>query len=126
MLAIYRFNDVDLILPQLIALSSSENSSGLTMTLADIEIETRSQINARRNYLAGLWAARELGISEEERSDYVRSVMMSDYEEPGIADVVRKLVDDFAERGLKMDRAGIEHRLRDFDRSVRAELLCTD
>jgi hypothetical protein len=113
-------------LPQLIAYISPCNDTGLIMTLAEIEVETRSQINARRNYLAGLWAARELGIGAEERSDYVRSVMMSDYEEPGIGDVVRKLAGDFRSKGLKIDPAGIEQRLREFERSVRAELLCTD
>ena len=66
------------------------------------------RITARRNRLLGLWAAERFGMSGEAVAEYAKEVVHSDFEEPGDADVVRKVLDDFAARGIEMD----EPRLR--------------
>ncbi|MDQ0394024.1 DUF1476 domain-containing protein [Labrys monachus] len=57
--------------------------------------ELRFKATARRNKLLGLWAAEKLGLAGEEASSYAKSVVMSDFEEIGDNDVVRKVLGDF-------------------------------
>lgn len=66
------------------------------------------KINARRNKLLGLWAAKELGLPAAEIEAYAKSVVMADFEKPGDDDVLQKVVADFKERGLEIT----EHRVR--------------
>ena len=96
------------------------------MTVDEIETITRCQVNARRNFLASLWASKMLGVPSNEIADYIQSVMDSDYEEPGIADVIRKLKSDFKRHGKSICENELAVRLQIIERSVRAELLATD
>lgn len=66
------------------------------------------RITARRNRLLGLWAAERFGMSGDPAAEYAKEVVHADFEEPGDADVVRKVLADFAARGIAMD----EPRLR--------------
>ena len=61
--------------------------------------EQQFKLIARRNHRLGLWAAELLGIDGEEAEEYARSVIKSDFEEPGDDDVLRKVVGDLAENG---------------------------
>ena len=56
----------------------------------DADMQFRAE--ARRNKLAGLWAAGLLGKSGDEAQAYAMEVVNADFEEAGIEDVVRKLV----------------------------------
>ena len=96
------------------------------MTVDEIENATRYQVNARRNFLASLWASKLLDVPTNELSDYVQSVMDSDYVEPGTADVVRKIKADFEKHGKSICEKELAARLQTIERSVRAELLATD
>jgi hypothetical protein len=58
----------------------------------DAEMQFRA--TARRNKLAGLWAAGLLGKSGQEAADYAITVVQADFEEAGDEDVVRKLAAD--------------------------------
>jgi hypothetical protein len=60
----------------------------------DSEMQFRAE--ARRNKLAGLWAAGLLGKSDEEAAAYAMEVVSADFEEAGDEDVVRKIVADLA------------------------------
>ena len=71
--------------------------------------EALFRITSRRNRLLGIWAAGEFGMAEDQTSEYAKEVVISDFEEPGDADVVRKVLSDFAERGLDMT----EQKIRD-------------
>src|SRR5438552_12879296 len=55
---------------------------------------------ARRNKLLGLWAAEKLGITGPAAEAYAKDVVMADFEEPGDADVFRKLRKDFDAKGI--------------------------
>jgi hypothetical protein len=66
------------------------------------------KVNARRNKLLGLWAAKELGIPDAEAEAYAKTVVMADFEKPGEEDVVEKIVADFKQKGVEMS----EHRVR--------------
>lgn len=59
------------------------------------DAELKFKAIARRNRLLGEWAAREMKLPEERIEEYAREVVLADFDEPGDADVVRKLVRDF-------------------------------
>src|SRR5271155_3694480 len=62
--------------------------------------ELRFKATARRNKLLGLWAAEKLGMSGAEAETYAKSVVMSDFEEPGDHDVLRKIRRDFEAKSV--------------------------
>jgi hypothetical protein len=70
--------------------------------------ELEFKINARRNKLLGLWAAKELGIPDGEAEAYAKTVVLADFEKPGDDDVVEKIIGDFKQKGLEIS----EHRVR--------------
>ena len=70
--------------------------------------ETDFKVNARRNKLLGLWAADKLGLSEEEAQTYAQEVVKADFEEVGHEDVIRKVMKDFADKGVDIS----EHLVR--------------
>lgn len=68
---------------------------------------------ARRNKLLGLWVAEKLGLSGDEATEYAKSVVRSDFEEPGDEDVYRKIKGDFDEAGTGVPEADIRKVMRD-------------
>ena len=65
----------------------------------------------RRNKLLGLWAADLLGLSGTDAEVYAKSVVVSDLEEPGDDDVIRKVMGDFDAKGVSKTRADIAAQL---------------
>ena len=55
------------------------------------DAEARFRVEARRDKIVGAWAAGKLGLSGEKATEYARSVVRADLEEPGDDDVFRKL-----------------------------------
>ncbi len=53
---------------------------------------------ARRNKLVGLWAAELLGKSGADAEAYAKEVVVSDFEEAGHEDVVRKVAGDLGDK----------------------------
>ena len=92
----------------------------------DFKDTTRDQINARRNYLVGLWAGARLGLKADDLTGYITEVMEADFEEPGPQDVIRKIKRDFDHNGVAACEMEITERFKRIDREVRAELLSTD
>jgi hypothetical protein len=62
--------------------------------------ELKFKATARRNKLLGLWAAEKLGLSGPEADSYALLVVMTDFEEPGEHDVMRKIRKDFDAKGV--------------------------
>ena len=62
------------------------------------DAEARFKIEARRDKLLGAWAAEVLGLEGDAASDYARSVVRADLEEPGPEDVFRKLRSDLPKK----------------------------
>ncbi len=73
--------------------------------------ETLFRITSRRNRLLGLWAAQQFGMPDNQALDYAKEVVLSDFEEPGDDDVVRKVLADFAERGIDMNEQGLRKEM---------------
>ena len=66
------------------------------------------KVEVRRNKLLGLWVAELLGLSGADADAYAKEVISADFEEPGDADVIRKIQADVAPKNLELS----EHRLR--------------
>lgn len=75
----------------------------------DQELKFRSI--ARRNKLAGQWAAAKLGLSGAETDEYVKSVIKADFEKPGDDDIVAKLAGDFSAKGIAVPDSEIRAKL---------------
>lgn len=73
--------------------------------------EMNFRIAARRNRLIGEWAARKMGLSQEETSAYAKDVVRADFESAGDGDVVRKLLGDLTSAGVDVDEAEIREAL---------------
>jgi hypothetical protein len=70
--------------------------------------ELRFKATARRNKALGLWAAEKLGKSGAEADAYAKEVVVSDIEEAGDHDVLRKVKKDFEAAGIDQS----EHQIR--------------
>jgi hypothetical protein len=73
--------------------------------------EMQFRIIARRNRLVGEWAARKMGLSEEETASYAKDVVRSDFESAGDEDVFRKVLGDLTSAGVESDEAQIREAL---------------
>jgi hypothetical protein len=87
--------------------------------------EMNFRIVARRNRLMGEWAARQMGLSDEETASYAKDVVRSDFESAGDDDVVRKLLGDLTSAGLDLEEAQIReamgHKMVEAKRQIMQE-----
>lgn len=67
-----------------------------------LDEEHKFKAESRRNKLVGLWAAEKMGLDGGDADAYAKTVVISDLDEPGIEDVIRKVMGDFAERGVSV------------------------
>lgn len=83
------------------------------------------RITSRRNRLLGLWAASQFGMPDNQALDYAKEVVLSDFEEPGDDDVVRKVLKDFGDHGIDMDEPRIRKEMgrlmEEAERQINAE-----
>ena len=69
------------------------------------------KLMARRNKLLGLWAADLMGLSGSDAEAYAKTVVLSDLEEPGDDDVLRKVRGDFDIKGVDRSDARIREQM---------------
>jgi hypothetical protein len=84
------------------------------------DAEMQFKAEARRNRLLGLWAAELLGKSGDEAAEYARSVVMSDFEEAGDEDVLRKVAGDL---GDKSTDAAIRAKMIELMATAKQQLM---
>ncbi len=65
------------------------------------------RIASRRARLIGLWAAERLGITGDGAEAYAQEVVAADLDEPGHADIIRKLQADFKAKSIEIS----DHRI---------------
>ena len=73
--------------------------------------EFQFKVIARRNRLLGLWAAEQMGMSGTDAEAYAKQVVIADFEEPGDADVLRKVLGDLTGRGIETDEHKVRHEM---------------
>jgi hypothetical protein len=84
--------------------------------------EMKFRVLARRNKLLGEWAARKMGLSEEEMDSYAKDVVRADFEEAGDGDVIRKVLGDLTSAGIEVEeseiRATLDHKAVEAKRQI--------
>ncbi len=70
--------------------------------------EFNFKVQARRNKLLGEWAAEKLGLDGAAADAYAKEVIVSDFDEPGDDDVLRKVFGDLEAKGVETS----EHLVR--------------
>lgn len=76
--------------------------------------DLRFKAESRRNKMLAEWAAEKLGITGPALEDYVKAVRKADLAEKGDEDVLRKVKQDFADKGIAIDEAEIRKQLGEF------------
>ena len=84
--------------------------------------ELAFKVAARRNRLLGLWVADKLGLSGEAAAAYAREVVVADLDEPGDADIVRKVAGDLAAKGIDVSAKEIGERMQALLAEARAQI----
>ncbi len=74
---------------------------------ADFEFKAVS----RRNKLLGLWAADILGLSKSEADEFAKQTVLSDFEEPGDEDVLRKIFSDLKKASPEITEVEIREKM---------------
>ena len=78
------------------------------------------KIRAKRNKLLALWAAEKVKPSNID--DYIVEVRQSDLEKPGDDDIIDKLLDDFKNKSLNINRDEIINKIKDLENDVRSNI----
>ena len=84
--------------------------------------ELRFKANARRNKMLGLWAAEKLGITGDAANVYAKEVVMSDFEESGDNDVLKKVQKDLEAKGIASSEQEIRTAMIDLMEKAIAEI----
>ena len=86
----------------------------------DQELEFKAA--ARRNRLLGEWLARQFGMISSEVEAYARDIVMVDFDEPGIEDVIRKVMTDIEKRNADISEANVRAKISEFDKVAHQQL----
>lgn len=84
--------------------------------------EQAFKVTARRNKLLGLWAATQFGLAGAEAEAYAKEVVMADFEEAGDADLVRKVLKDFAGRQIAINEAKLREKMVELLEEARRQI----
>lgn len=81
-----------------------------------LDQERQFKVEVRRNKLIGLWAAERMGMAGADADTYAKAIVAADFEQAGSDDVIRKLVGDFAAKGLTIGDAEVRRELDRFEK----------
>jgi hypothetical protein len=79
-------------------------------------------VQARRNKLAGLWAAEKMGLTGTAAEAYAKDVIVADMEEAGDGDVIRKLKADLTAKKIVISDAEIATVLAEMLQKAKQQL----
>lgn len=85
---------------------------------AKYQLDQQQQFKAemRRNRLLGEWLAdQHFGLTGDARDAYAKEVVVSDLDEPGIEDVMRKVMADIADKGASVSEDEIRAKINELD-----------
>ncbi|HEY0012810.1 MAG TPA: DUF1476 domain-containing protein [Allosphingosinicella sp.] len=85
--------------------------------------EMQFKIVARRNRLLGLWAAKQMGLSDVEAETYASEVIRAEFEEAGDDEVVKKLLGDLTSAGVECDEVRIREALEHKNVEARRQMM---
>jgi hypothetical protein len=84
--------------------------------------ELRFRIIARRNKLLGLWAAEQMGLSENDSNAYASEIVELQFEKDGDSAVLQKISADLASKGLDISDSSVRAQMDDCLAQATAQL----
>jgi len=87
--------------------------------------DIRFKAEARRNKLLGHWLAEAFGITGEAADAYAKEVVIADLEEPGIEDVMRKVMADIERHGVGISDPQVRAKIDELD-DVAFDQVCKE
>ncbi|MDD9899723.1 MAG: DUF1476 domain-containing protein [Alphaproteobacteria bacterium] len=75
-----------------------------------LDEEKRFKVQTHAARLFGHWVAAQFGLRDADADHYAESVVDADFEEPGIQDVIRKVMADFTARGIAVTAHHLENQ----------------
>ncbi len=101
---------------------SFEPNASSNETQFKLDAETEFKVAARRNKYLGLWLAERFGLPSAESDAYAKEVVLSDLEEAGDEDVIRKVMKDIDERDAPITEENVREKLIEFYEVATREL----
>jgi hypothetical protein len=106
---------------------TDEQETWKNMTDSELTHETgMDNIRARRNHLVAHWAAAKMGMDDDTKKHYGTALHKADHEEPGDADILRKLAADMTARGTRVDQDEIARVISECHKRALRETHSTD
>lgn len=90
------------------------------------DADTRDNVRARRNVLAGLWAGQLMQMPSHMVQSYATAAHCADFCEPGDDDIVDKLFGDLNRCGIAITREEVRHKLCELHRQAMMQTCETD
>ena len=87
------------------------------------DADLRFKAEARRNKLLGLWAAQQMGMSDEHAKAYAAEVVASDFQEAGDEDVFRKISADLKANNVSTTEDAIRQKMTQLVAEAREQIL---
>lgn len=87
------------------------------------DAELRFKAEARRNKLLGMWAAEQMGMSDEHAKQYAAEVVAADFAEAGDEDVFRKVAADIKANGASVSEDMIRKKMIELVQVARDQVL---
>jgi len=87
------------------------------------ELELRFKITARRNYMAGLWVAKQLGLTGDAADTYAKDIVRAELDRGGDKNVVEKMVADLAAKGHAITAAQVQFELDHFAATAKKQVM---
>jgi hypothetical protein len=85
--------------------------------------ELRFKVTARRNRLAGIWAAEKMGLTGDAADAYAKTVVAAEFDKGGDAHIVEKLVADLAAKGQGVTAAQVQFELDHFAETAKKQVM---
>jgi len=85
--------------------------------------ELQFKVKARRNKMLGLWAAEKLGLSGGDAEAYAKEVVVSDFDEPGDDDVLRKVLGDLEGKGIEVTERTVRREMDELLEKAKQEFI---
>lgn len=87
------------------------------------DAELRFKAEARRNKLLGLWAAEQMGLSDDHAKEYAAEVVAADFEEAGDEDVFRKVSADMKAKNVQVTDEMIRRKMVELVQVAQEQVL---
>jgi len=87
------------------------------------DAEMQFKAEARRNKLFGLWAAAKMGMTGDAADAYAKSVVVADLKEAGDQDVLSKVAEDLAGKGMTVAEAELRKKMGEFLAEAKSQVM---